>query len=149
MKKIFTLSIAVAMLTAVQAQNGSGNNRGNRQNDQRTDQQTNQRDNQNGYGKDNDHTRKNYPYDKDDRYNNGNAAFERNKGMRIAQVNREYHYKIQRVQSSRFMSRSEKRRQIRLLEEQRLQEIRRINFESNRNRNNDRYDRNDNSNRRY
>jgi Ni/Co efflux regulator RcnB len=149
MKKIFTLSVAVAMLAAVQAQNGSGNNRGNRQNDQRTDQQTNQRDNQNGYGKDNDHTGKNYPYDKDDRYYNGNTASERNKGMRIAQINREYQYKIQRVQSSRFMSRSEKRRQIRLLEEQRLQEIRRINFESNRSRNNDRYDRNDNSNRRY
>jgi hypothetical protein len=43
--------------------------------------------------------------------------------MRIAQVNREYQYKIQRVQSSRFMSRSEKKRQIRLLEAQRLQEI--------------------------
>jgi Ni/Co efflux regulator RcnB len=149
MKKIFTLSVAVAMLAAVQAQNGSGNNRGNRQNDQSKDQQSDRRDNQNGYGNDNDHTAKNHPYDKDDRYNNGNAASERNKGMRIAQVNREYQYKIQRVQSSRFMSRSEKRRQIRLLEEQRLQEIRRINFESNRNRNNDRYDRNDNSNRRY
>ena len=141
MKKIFTLSVAVAMLAAVQAQNGSGNNHGNRQNDQ----QTNQRDN--GYG--NDNTVKNRPYDKDDRYNNGNAASERNKGMRIAQVNREYQYKIQRVQSSRFMSRSEKKRQIRLLEAQRLQEIRWINSESTRNRNNDRYDRNDNSNRRY
>ena len=82
------------MLAAVQAQNGSGN--GNRQNDQQKDQ----RNNQTGYGKDNDRTAKNYPYDKDDRYNNGNAAFERNKGMRIAQINREYQYKIQRVQSS-------------------------------------------------
>jgi len=136
MKKIFTLSVAVVMLAAVQAQNG------NRQNDQQRDQ----RDNSNGYGNGNDHTSKNYPYDKDDRYNNGNAAFERNKGMRIAQVNREYQYKIQRVQSSRFMSRSEKKRQIRLLEAQRLQEIRWINSESNRNRNNDR---NDNSKRRY
>ena len=143
MKKIFTLSVAVAMLAAAQAQNGSGN--GNRQNDQQRDQ----RDKSNGYGKDNDHTAKNYPYDKDDRYNNGNAASERNKGMRIAQVNREYQYKIQRVQSNRFMSRSEKKRQIRLLEAQRLQEIRWINSESTRNRNNDRYDRNDNSKRRY
>ena len=124
MKKIFTLSVAVAMLVAVQAQNGSGHNHGNRQNDQRQDQQTNQRDNQNGYG--NNNTSKNYPYDNDNRYNNGNSDFERNKGMRIAQVNREYQYKIQRVQSSRFMSRSEKRRQIRLLEEQRLQEIARM-----------------------
>ena len=147
MKKIFTLSVAVAMLAAVQAQNGSGNNRDNRQNDQRRDQQSDHRDNQNGYG--NNNTSKNYPYDNDNRYNNGNSDFERNKGMRIAQVNREYQYKIQRIQSSRFMSRSEKRRQIRLLEDQRLQKIRRINFESNRNRNNDRYDRNDNSNRRY
>jgi hypothetical protein len=143
MKKIFTLSVAVAMLAAVQAQNGSGNNRG----DQRRDQPANQRDNQNGYG--NDNTIKNYPYDKDDRNNKGNAAFERNKGMRIAQVNREYEYKIQKVQHSRFMSRSEKRRQIRFLEEQRQQEIRRINFESNRNRYDDRDDRNDHSNRRY
>jgi hypothetical protein len=71
MKKIFTLSVAVAMLAAVQAQNGSGNNHGNRQNDQ----QTNQRDN--GYG--NDNTIKNHPYDKDDRNNNGNAAFEETK----------------------------------------------------------------------
>ena len=142
MKKIFTLSVAVVMLAAAQAQNG------NRQNEQQRDQ----RDNQNGYGNDNDHTVKNYPYDKDDRYNNSNAAFERNKAMRIAQVNREYQYKIQRVQSSRFMSRNEKKRQIRLLEAQRLQEIRRINLEASRNRNNDRYDRNDNndrSNRRY
>jgi len=136
MKKIFTLSVAVAMLAAVQAQNG------NRQNDQQRDQ----RDNQKGYGNDNGHAAKNYPYDKDDRYNNGNAATERNKGMRIAQVNREYQYKIQRVQSSRFMSRMEKKRQIRLLEAQRLQEIRWINSESTRNRNNDR---NDNSKRRY
>jgi len=136
MKKIFTLSVAVVILAAAQAQNG------NRQNEQQRDQ----RDSQNGYGNDNDHTVKNYPYDKDDRYNNSNAAFERNKAMRIAQVNREYQYKIQRVQSSRFMSRNEKKRQIRLLEAQRLQEIRRINFSSNRNRSDDRYDRNDNNN---
>jgi Ni/Co efflux regulator RcnB len=140
MKKLFTLLAAVTMLLAVQAQNGSRDNRGNGQNDQ----QKNQRDNQNGYG--NDNIEKNRSYDNDDRYNNGNSNFERNKGQRIAQINREYEYKIQKVKNSRFMSRSEKKRQIRFLEEQRQQEIRRINFSSNRNRSDDRYDRNDNNN---
>ena len=137
MKKIFTLSIAVALLAAAHAQNGSGNNRG----DQRNDQPTSQRDNQ--YGHDN--GVKNSPYDKD--WNKkDNAAFERNKAMRIAQVNREYEYKIQKVQHSFFMSRSEKKRQVRFLEAQRLQEIRRIQFDTNRNRYDDR---DDHSNRRY
>jgi Ni/Co efflux regulator RcnB len=152
MKKIFTLLAAVTMMAAVQAQNGQGNNHGNRQNDQRGNQQNDQRDKQNGYGDDNDNGRKNHQYDNDDRYNNRNSNFERNKGQRIAQINREYEYKIQRVRNSRFMSRTEKKRQIRFFEEERQQEIRRINFSSNRNHNNDRYDRDDNndrSNRRY
>lgn len=146
MKKLFTLLAAVTMVAAAQAQNGSRDNRGNGQNDQ----QKNQRDNQNGYG--NDNIEKNRSYNNDDRYNNSNSNFERNKGQRIAQINREYQYKIQRVKDSRFMSRSEKKRQIRFLEEQRQQEIKRINFSSNRNRSDDRYDRNDHndrSNRRY
>ena len=150
MKKIFTLLAAVTIVAAAQAQNGQGNNSGKRQNDQQGNNQNGQRDKQNGYGNDNDI--KNHPYDNDDRYNNSNSNFERNKGQRIAQINREYEYKIQKVRNSRFMSRSEKKRQIRFLEEQRQQEIRRINFSSNRNRSDDRYDRNDNndrSNRRY
>ncbi|TMI65387.1 MAG: hypothetical protein E6H07_05550 [Bacteroidetes bacterium] len=149
MKKIFTLLAAVTIVAAAQAQNGQGNNSGKRQNDQQGNNQNGQRDKQNGYGNDNDI--KNHPYDNDDRYDN-NSNFEGNKGQRIAQINREYEYKIQKVRSSRFMSRSEKKRQIRFLEEQRQQEIRRINYSSNRSRNNDRYDRNDNndrSNRRY
>jgi hypothetical protein len=150
MKKMFTLFVAVALLTAVQAQKGSGNKRGNGQNDQRKNQQNDQWDNQNGYG--NDNNVKNYPNDNDDRFNNSNSGFERNKGMRIAQINREYQYKIQKVKNSYFMSRGEKKRQIRFLEDQRLQEIRMVNFNSNKNRKGDRYDhndRNDHSNRRY
>jgi hypothetical protein len=140
MKKIFTLLFAAGIVTAALAQTGSRDNRDSRQNDQRNDQ--------NGYDYGKDNAAKNYPFDKDDRYNNGRYSSERYRDMQIAQINREYDFKIQRIRNSFFMSRWEKQRQIRFLEEQRQHEIRMVyaRFSKNRNRH---HDRDDHSNRRY
>jgi len=120
MKKIFTLLFAAALFTTAHAQNG---NRDNKQN--------NQRDNQNGYGKDvavNDNR-----YDKNDRGDYGKFSMERKREMQIAQINREYDTKIQRVKSDFFMRRFEKQREIRFLEEQRYREIKRVSAQYGRN----------------
>lgn len=113
MKKFFTLVFAATLFTAVNAQNG---NRDNRQNDQR--------DNQNGYGKP--VVTNNDRYDKDDRRDYGKFSMERKRDMQIAQINREYDYKIQKVKSSFFMNRFEKQREIRFIEDKRRMEIKRV-----------------------
>jgi hypothetical protein len=119
MKKIFTLLFAVGMFTLAQAQPG---NRDNRQNDQRD------------FDKDIDITVNHRPNDKDDRFGNddrlGNSKFsnERKMRMQIAQINREFDYKTDRVRNSFFMSRWEKQRLLRSLEDQRQREIRKVYF---------------------
>ncbi len=145
MKKIFTLLFTIGMFTLAQAQPG---NRDNRQPDRRdippTDQRNdktfdqrdydddvdntnhNRRDNDDRYGKNDDC----YDYN-DDRYDyNGNSRFgnERRMRMQIAQINREFDYKTEKVRNSFYMSRWEKQRQIRFLEERRQQEIRKVYF---------------------
>ncbi len=114
MKKIFTLVFAVGMFTLAQAQPGT---RDNRQNDQREVIKVVVTDNDRY---DNDR------YDKDDRYGNNNFGNERRMRMQIAQINREFDYKIQRVRNSFFLNRWEKQRQIRFLEDQRQREIRMV-----------------------
>ena len=79
--------------------------------------------------------------------------------MQIARINQMFDYKIQQIRNSYFMSRWDKQRQIRSLEQQRHMEIRMVYAKfSNRNRYDDRnrgydnnrgYDRNDNSGRQY
>jgi hypothetical protein len=117
MKKIFTLLFTIGLFTLAQAQPGTRDrdNRDNRQIDQRDDDR---------YDDEKDIDIRNRPYDNDDRYGNSRFGNERRMRMQIAQINREYDYKIQRVRNSFFMSRWEKQRQIRFLEDQRQQEIR-------------------------
>ena len=116
MKKLFTLLFAVGFLTAINAQTGS-RDRGSR--DTR-DQQTDQRGNNNSR----DVVVNDGRYDNDDRYDNEYGSYRGDIRMQIAQINRKYDFKIDRVRDNRFMRRYEKMRMIRSLEEQRQQEIR-------------------------
>ena len=135
MKRIFTLFIALGLLTAVQAQNGRGDNRDGRQRDQQTERQFDQRDFDNGYSND--------QYNKDVRYVKSNPGMERKMAKQVAGINREYDFRIQRVKNNFFLSRWEKQRQVRFLQEQRQREIRMVyaRFHKNNNRHDDRYDR--------
>ena len=121
MKKIFTLLVAVGFITAINAQTGSRD----RDNRDTRDQQTDQRVNNNK-----DVVRNDGRYDNDDRYNN-TGSYNGNIRMQIAQVNRKYDFKIQRVKNDHFMRRNEKMRMIRSLEAQRQQEIRMLYTRSN------------------
>lgn len=127
---MFTLLFAVGIFAMAQAQPGT---RDNRQTDRRDNPQTDQRDN-----------RTDDQWDKDDRfdhdrdagiYNDGNGKPGRHDGimsptrlrdMEIARINRVFDMKIQRVRNNYYMSRWEKQRQIRFLEIQRKQEIRKV-----------------------
>jgi Ni/Co efflux regulator RcnB len=131
MKKIFTLAFALGIFAAAQAQPGS---RDTRQTDRRDDQPINQRDQQvdqrnqnNGYDNQRDVViERNNPYNNDNRFDNGIMSPNRKRDMEIAQVNREYDYRIQKIKNSFFMSRWEKQRQVRSLEDQRQREIKMV-----------------------
>ena len=138
MKKIFTLLVAVGFITAINAQTGSRT----RDNRDTRDQQTDQRVNNNSR----DANVSDGRYDNDDRYNNNFGSYNGNIRMQIAQVNRKYDFKIERVRNDFFMRRYEKMRVIRSLEAQRQQEIRMLYAGSNRN---GQHDRGYESNRRY
>ena len=138
MKRIFTLFIALGLITAVQAQNGRGGNRDDRddrQRDQQTERQFDQRDFDNGYSND--------QYDRDVRYVKTNPGMQRKIAKQVYAINREYDFKIDRVKNNFFLSRWEKQRQVRFLQEQRQREIRMVyaRFHKNKNRHDDRYDR--------
>jgi hypothetical protein len=113
MKKIFTLLVAVGFITAINAQTGSRTRDNRDTRDQQTDQRGNNRDVVVNDGR----------YDNDDRYNNA-GSYNGNIKMQIAQVNRKYDFKIQKVKNDYFMRRNEKMRVIRSLEAQRQQEVR-------------------------
>ena len=115
MKKIFTLLIAVGFITAINAQTGSRDRDSRDSRDQQTDQRGN---------KSNDVVVNDGRYDNDDRYSNSAGSYNGNIRMQIAQVNRKYDFKIQKVKNDYFMRRNEKMRVIRSLEAQRQQEIR-------------------------
>ncbi len=111
MKKIFTLLVAVSVITIAQAQSGPGRNNGY---DQRNNQ-SNGRDvaiNKKGF-------------DKDSRYNTI-ISVDRQRDLAIARINREYDLKIEKVKDNFFKSRSWKNKQIRSLNNQRQQEIRMV-----------------------
>ena len=114
MKKIFTLLVAVGFITAIDAQTGSRD----RDNRDTRDQQTDQRGNSKGV------VVNDGRYDNDDRFDNNTGSYNGNIRMQIAQVNRKYDFKIQKVKNDYFMRRNEKMRVIRSLEAQRQQEIR-------------------------
>ncbi len=139
MKKIFTLFFALGMLAVAQAQPGSRDRRQDDQrNDQRNDQQNerqfDQRDFNDGFDTDG--------FDRNDRYLD-KFSMEKRKKMEIARINRIYDFKIQRIQRNFYMSRWEKQRQIRFLEQQRQQEIRMdfVKYSDHKGRRHDRYDR--------
>lgn len=120
---------AVSLFALAQAQPGSRDNRDNR--DSRDSRQPGQRDNQPPAQQDNwryddekEFTGKDFAFDRDDHFGNSRFSNERKRDMQIARINREYDYRIQRVMNNYFMSRWEKQRKIRFLQEQRQQEIR-------------------------
>jgi len=115
MKKIFTLLVAVGFITAINAQTGSRT----RDNRDTRDQQTDQR----GNNKSNDVVVNDGRYDNNDRFDNTVGSYNGNIKMQIAQINRKYDFKIDRVKNDFFMRRYEKMRMIRSLEAQRQQEI--------------------------
>ena len=135
MKRIFTLFIALGLITAVQAQNGRGDDRDGRQRDQQTERQFDQRDFDNGYSND--------QYDRDVRYVKTNPGMQRKIAKQVYAIDWEYDFKIDRVKNNFFLSRWEKQRQVRFLQEQRQREIRMVyaRFHKNKNRYDDRYDR--------
>ena len=106
MKKIFTFLFALGIFAVAQAQPG---NRDNRRNDDRDVIKVVVTDNDR--------------YD-DDRIGNSTFGNERRMKMQIAQINREYDLKTQRVRNNIFLSRWEKQRQLTMLENKRNQEIR-------------------------
>jgi hypothetical protein len=114
MKKIFTLLFAVGFLTAINAQSRSTDNRDNRDN---------QQSGQWGNNRAKDVVGNNNRYDNDDRYDNNFGSYDGNIKMQIAQINRKFDFKIQRVRNDFFMRRFEKMKMIRSLEQQRKQEI--------------------------
>jgi hypothetical protein len=109
MKKIFTLLFTTAMLSTAFAQYGQ------------KDQRDRSRDNDvyaSNDNRGNDHYGKGY----------GTYVFSaREKNMQIAQINREYDYKIQSVKNKPFMAWFQKKRQINALEAQRDAEICQVN----------------------
>ena len=125
MKKIFTLLVAVGFLTAVNAQTGSRDNRDNR--DTRDKQQNDQWGNNNNR----DVVVNDGRYNNDDRFDNNYGSYGGNIRMQIAQVNRKYDFRIERVRNNFYIRRYEKMRMIRSLEEQRQQEIRMLYSRSN------------------
>ena len=142
MKKIFTLLVAFGLITIAQAQPGTRDrdNRDNRPIDQRDDDDDR-------YDNERTVVVNHNPYDnRDDRYGNSRFGNERRMRMQIAQINREFDFKIQRVRNSFFLSRWEKQRQIRFLEDQRQHEIRMV-YKKFKNKN--RYDDRDYPNRRH
>ena len=115
MKKIFTLLFTTAMLSSAFAQYG--------QNDQWD--QRDQRD-QRGYDNNRDVVVNdgNHRYNKhNDIYRGGYYFTAREKDMQIAQINREFEYKMRTLRNQYYMGRYQKMRQIRFLEEKRDNEI--------------------------
>ncbi len=109
MKKIFTLTAALTIFTTSFAQYKGGV--------QKEDNYSNRKDvawDDKGYKKDN------------DRFNGSYNFSTRERDMQIAQINREYDYKIREVKSRWLLSRYKKEDMIRSLNFQRQEEIRRV-----------------------
>jgi hypothetical protein len=117
MKKIFTLFFAFSMIAVAQAQSVS----------RHPMPPIPQQDHGTGYdrGSDNGRDVAYNDYGKGNRYDD-RVSIERKKNMEIARINREYDIKVQRVRNGFFLFRFEKDRQIRILEQQRQQEIRMV-----------------------
>lgn len=122
MKKFFTLLFTTAMLSTAFAQYGQKDQR-----DRTKESDVYVSNDNRGYDKhDND-------FDRNDKgYGRGAYIFTaREKNMQIAQINREYDYKIQSVKSRFGIGWYQKKRIINNLEEQRENEIRQVMFKFN------------------
>lgn len=122
MKKIFTLLFTAAILTSAFAQYDSKDEWGKNGNDDVFAKNGN---------------------DKHDKDGGGYGSYyftPRERDMQIAQINREYEYRIQSVRNKFFMSWYQKKCQIEVLKDQREREIRMVyaKFNDRRNRYNDR-----------
>ena len=117
MKKIFTLLVAVGLISLAQAQPDYGKNSRN-----------NRRNHPSSVEKGTDVYADRSIHDNDRRYN-GIMSPTRQRDLAIARVNREYDWKIQKVRNNVYKSRWTKRRQIRFLNDQRQREISRIYYE--------------------
>ncbi len=161
MKKIFTLLFTVGMFAAAMAQPGTsegvprdrdnrpGDRRDNPPIDRRDNPSTDQRDD-NRYDNDRDFVSIDFNFDRDNHFGNSRFSNERKMDMQIARINRAYDYRIQQVRNGYFMSRWEKQRKIRFLQEQRQHEIWMVymrfskrNHHDGRDNRNDGYDRHD------
>ena len=136
MKKIFTLLFALGTFAVVQAQPGS-RDRDQRQPDPPVSRPAD-RDRDNDYQHQRDIVIDN-SYGRDDR-NDSRISPERRKQIEIARINRNYEFKVQQIRNNRYMSRFEKQRQLRLLQDQRQREISRVHakYRNNRGRYDDR-----------
>ena len=106
MKKIFTLLVTAAIMGSAFAQYDSK-------------EDWNNKDRNDGYKEAN--IRR---YDKhDDKFGSTYYFSEREKDMQLAQINREYDYRIRSVWSSFFKNRFQKMRQVEFLKEQKNKEI--------------------------
>jgi len=117
MKKIFTLALAFSVFAIAQAQPG------NRQTDRRNDVPAQEQDRDRW---DNDDINKDvarYPGANTNRFDD-RISNERKRDMQIMRINREFDFKIMQVKKNYYLSRWEKQRQIRFLENKRDQEIR-------------------------
>jgi hypothetical protein len=111
MKKAITLLLSVALVSSAFAQYDNDQQRG--------------RDNDYGYSKTHD---RDYGHDRGGKFYYFTA---RERDMQIAQINREYSYKMQAVRNKFFMNRRHKERQLVILEQERSQEIRMVWFKFN------------------
>ena len=127
MKRIFTLVFALGLLTAAQAQPRNGDNRNNRQPERPVVIQQDQRNWDNDYSND--------QYDRDVRYMKSNPGRDRKMAKQIDAINREYDFKMQQLQRNRYLSRFDKQRQLRFLQEQRQREIRMVYARNHKNKN--------------
>jgi len=115
MKKIFTLLVSTVMLSTAFAQYGQ------RDQHRKTDVYV---------------VTDNKGFDKHDKNGWGGYYFTpKERDMQIAQINKEYSFKIQAVKNKPFMSFFQKKRMIKNLEEQRDGEIRAVIFKFNDKRN--------------
>ena len=147
MKKIFTFLFILGLFAAAQGQPGTRDNR--QQPDQRNTQPAVERNFDNGRDvvvNHNPYRNNDDRYRHDDRFGNNSFSNERKMKMEITRINREFDYKTERVRNSFFMSRWEKQRQIRFLENQRDQKIRFVYMKF---KNKNRYDDHDYPNRRH
>lgn len=132
MKTFFTLLFTTAMLSTAFAQYGQRDDRDRtKENDVYVSNDNRGYDNRDDKG-----------FDKHDKgYNRGYFFTPRERDMQIAQINREYNYRIQSVQNKYFMSWYQKKRLINNLEVQRDDEIHEVihKFNDSRNQFGDRY----------